>query len=447
MLDFDIKDNKTTPKYSQCNGKAESQNRRINIAMRVSLSDDQYENYDIYIKYIVFCLNSLVCSRTKYSANFIAFGRELRMPRDLFVKDDDRLDGTLCNMSKTDYTKLHAYNLYKRVSEVTRKVRDNAEKRAMYVCKQYDKHVRGPYFKEGDLCFVLVIVPKHKYADKWAGPYRITEKISDYLYIVDVKGGKKVVNVSKMKVYKPNRYSQLGEKSVIEKISTDNKNVRHKTTKKSKKSQELSDSSDDGDVIISIYDPIVRKRVGIRKNPVRRARGSKISDPHNPSSAVEKSPATDVTDDSDYTLGSRGDQAVDQGDENVSLPADLATQEAHPPSQLDTSGTSDQEFVDANEALDDVNTSMEQGASVRSRDFQTIDNADIALADIQRHETEIGLTNPSSNITGGQLNRSTTLQDLPRSSAKYSLRPRPASVQKYGMPAVSVLKRKFTKRK
>ena len=104
--------------------------------------------------------------------------------------------------------------------------------------------------------------------------------------------------------------------------------------------------------------------------------------------------------------------------------------------------------MDANEALDDVNTSMEQGTSARSRDFQTIDNADIALADIQRHETEIGLTNhPSSNITGGQLNRSTTLQDLPRSSSNYSLRPRPASVQKYGMPAVSVLKRKFTKRK
>ena len=165
MTAFDIKDNRTTPKFSQINGKAEAQNRKINISMRVTLGDDQWQNYDIYIKYIVFCLNSLVCSRSGYSPNFVAFGRELLMPRDLFVKNDNRLDEPLKNVGETDYKKVQAYKLYKHVSEITRKVRDNAQKRAMYMCKQYDKHVKGPYFNKGDLCFLLVIVPKHKYAD------------------------------------------------------------------------------------------------------------------------------------------------------------------------------------------------------------------------------------------------------------------------------------------
>ena len=128
MTAFDIKDIKSTPRYSQSNGKAESLNRKINIAMRVTLGKNQWQDYDIYIKYIVFCLNSLVCSRSGYTPNFVAFGRELPMVRDLFVKNDNRLDEALKTVSNTDYKKLQAYKLYKRVSEVTRKVRDNAQK-------------------------------------------------------------------------------------------------------------------------------------------------------------------------------------------------------------------------------------------------------------------------------------------------------------------------------
>ena len=106
-------------------------------------------------------------------------------------------------------------------------------------------------------CFVLVIVPKHKYADRWAGPYRITEKLSDYLYVVDIKGVKKVVNISKMKAYKPNRYSQLDEKTAHGKIPVKDVDVG-KNAKKSKKTRKLSESSDeeDQDVIISIYSQV-----------------------------------------------------------------------------------------------------------------------------------------------------------------------------------------------
>ena len=67
MIAFDIKDARTTPKYSQSNGKAESANRKINQIFRTTLTEKEWKNYDIliYLKYIVFCLNSLACTRIK----------------------------------------------------------------------------------------------------------------------------------------------------------------------------------------------------------------------------------------------------------------------------------------------------------------------------------------------------------------------------------------------
>ena len=455
MAAFDIKDTKSTVKNSQCNGRAEAQNRRINIAMRVSLSDDQWKNYDLYIKYIVFCLNSLVCSKTGFSANFLVYGRELRMPRDMFVQNDDRLDETLLkNMSEIASKNVQAHKLYRQVSEITRKVRDNAQKRAMYMCKDYDKRARGPYFEKGDICFLLVIVPKHKYADKWAGPYLITEKISDWNYIVDVNGVKKVVSISKMKPYKPNKYSELNLMSVHGNIPTDDKIVRHKPS--AKKRQTSSDSSDDGEVIISIRDPQVKERV--TKDPNQCSpRSRRVSKSYrrdtvaNPSVIIDD----DVTDDSDHTdpHGSHVQEIVDQQDQPISESADHGTVIADIPSALDTSGGSDQEFVDATEALDDVNTSMEQdndSISSTALDFGHIDSRNIALSDIQRHETQLGLNRPAVSGVAGRssgLTRSTTMHDLPRSSTRYGLRPEPNKVQRYGNPITALKNLTKAKRK
>ena len=434
MKIFDIKDTRTTSYHSQCNGRAESQNRRINIAMRVSLSDEQWKDYDLWIKYIVFTLNSLASTRTGYSANFLVFGRELRMPRDLFLKDDDRLEKIRSDITENDYKKLQVYSLYKQISEVTRKVRDNAQKRAMYMCKQYDKHVRGPYFNKGDLCFLLINAPKHKYADKWAGPYLITEKLSDWNYIVDVKGVKKVVSISKMKAYKPNKYSQLNAEGMHGKIPKDNNKCYQKLN--TRKRQESSDSSDDENWIITVGDPQLRKCT--RNNPTRTSRGAKVA-------------GKTYTDDSvqEFQPRSGVPQTIDQREEIISRPADHTAEEINEtPSDLDTSGLSDQDFLDAREALNEANMTREHVSSSRSsqsRDFGNIDNQNIVLSDIQRHEKEMGLKNPISNATAGGLSRSSTIHDLPRSSTSYNLRPRPKKVKKFGSP-VSALK-KLTKSK
>ena len=44
---YDIKLSHSTPYHSQGNGRAEAMNKRINSAMRVSLTEDQFKNYDL----------------------------------------------------------------------------------------------------------------------------------------------------------------------------------------------------------------------------------------------------------------------------------------------------------------------------------------------------------------------------------------------------------------
>eukprot|EP00116_Pleurobrachia_bachei_P003391 sb/3463653/ len=106
------------------------------------------------------------------------------------------------------------YQLYASIRSLTRGVMHTAETRAEYIhvlrsrlCTEYDKNVRGPYFNEGDTCFILVNCPKHKYADKWIGPFVIHRKINDHNYVIKINGEEKVVNISKMKLYKSNKYS------------------------------------------------------------------------------------------------------------------------------------------------------------------------------------------------------------------------------------------------
>ena len=118
---FDIDDRHTSKYYSQSNGKCESQNKRIGVALRTSLNNDQLDEWDVWLKYVVFTLNSLKSSRTGYSSNFLVFGRHLRAPRDLWLEQAQK------DLKPDPYTnidnlrKKYAYDLHKQISNIMQK--------------------------------------------------------------------------------------------------------------------------------------------------------------------------------------------------------------------------------------------------------------------------------------------------------------------------------------
>ena len=205
IFGFDAK--KITPYHSQGAGRIESQNKRINACMRAILSADKFREWDKYLKYIVFSLNSLKCKRTNVSANFLVFGRNLKSPRDLWLEDLSHINIEPDMFVNVDNLKKKtAYDLHKKIREINLKVQRTMGTHVQNMCNAYNKKANFPDFKVGEKCYIKINVPENKFSARWEGPGQILKKLSDNLYVVLVKNAEKVVNVTKMKPYTHSKY-------------------------------------------------------------------------------------------------------------------------------------------------------------------------------------------------------------------------------------------------
>jgi transposase InsO family protein len=408
---FNVTDKPGTSFHSQTQGAIESQNRRMNLCFRACLSDKDFNNWDLYSKYITSTLNCLQSTKTGFSANFLVYGRENKMVRDLFVEDpNDQLDKLRENANNKQ---LIAYDMYKKIRHITRTVRDTTRRRAMYMCNQYDKKVRGPYFETGDYCYLLVNVPKHKYSEKYTGPHLIVQKINDWNYIILYKGENKVVSISKMKHYKPNKYSKLNTTPTIDSNNTNisNRNIENKKPIP-KKSNNTSDSDDDNDLIVTFLKHKLNLPATQSKLPVSQ---------HTQPATQPKLPVSQPTQPSASSSTPVTPQPVQQ-------PI------IHTPhhSESESSAADDNEFYDA---TDDTVSDSEPIIKPKIR---------ITLPDIDKHGKSKGLKLADPART---LSKSTAIDDLPSRSTTYGLRPKPKQTSFFGGSPVKGLKKTISKAK
>ena len=198
---FDCKVTHGTSYSKSSQAKAERSNKRVNQALRAAIPEGKENNWDIYLGYCVMALNSMKNRHTGFSSNRLVFGRENNTPISLLVDNEIRTQP----LSKS--TK-GAYEQYKMMKNINRKVRENADVDFLYAKNQHDRNRLGPYFKSGDLCYVLINCPTHKHSIRWRGPLLVNKVINDHLYVVQVSPGQeKVVNISKMKHFTRNRYN------------------------------------------------------------------------------------------------------------------------------------------------------------------------------------------------------------------------------------------------
>ena len=248
---FDIDDRHTTPYNCQSNGKVESQNKRINNALRASLSESQIKNWDLWLKYVVFTLNSLKSSRTSYSSNFLVFGRHLRAPRDLWLeqaKSDHKLD-QLENID--NIRKKAAYDLHKQIGDIMQKVQKSTKRSVDNMSKRYNLNASILNFSEGQYCYVKINVPAAKFSARWTGPWKIKRKINENLYIVLVNDKETVVNIGKMKPYHHSKYFPESQE---------------KGTQADHNCDDLQRKSETNDDLAIIYRPITPHNTFIESN-------------------------------------------------------------------------------------------------------------------------------------------------------------------------------------
>ncbi len=466
---FDIKDTMGTPWHSQTQGLVESMNRRINIALRVSLSDEQWQEYDRFIDVITFTLNCLKSTKTGYSAHKLAFSTEFSMPQDLFVPEDERMDQLEAEIvSENDRKKFLVYNSYREMCEVNRKVVANAATKVKYMKTHYDKFkMKGPYPNKDDLCMIKIDVPAHKFSNRFVGPHKIVEKISDWNYIVDIDGVKKVVNISKLKLYKPNNFTKLAE-NLLHKSKVVGKPTSSGDEEERRPTWDSSSDSEDGS-----YTIVTRSKA--KKRQLRdRQRGRTASRPV-PRETDDSEQVTSVTTDQWEQSSNAGDlpdvqEPSDSGEENagigqqgseselnnsfVSATEDIAEAEDQSVNNGEAADTS----VHRDYTVDSVSSDNHVTPGGIALHVPAIDDTSILLSDIERHENSRGRAHTSrdmgSRTTAApddtdpeQSTGSQDIEDTPRLRSRdqrtsYGLRRKPKETQFFGNPVTALFKRK-----
>ena len=388
--------------------------------------------------------------RTGYSAYFLVHGHEPVMPRDMFI-EDNRLEklqnGEVTTAEST------AYELYRQMRDTARRVIIKTKQRAQYMATQYDKKVKGPFFEKGEYCLVLVNVPKHKFSEKWKGPYLITDKINDWNYIIPIEGQEKIINVEKMKPYVINKYSILPQPTSPSKlenpIPTENVDT---------KSDQDSDSSSDEEFFITFSDQENHGKPDTSNNDQTTARSNIYAPPSHGTDLIQppsppQSSSQGNLDNEVETAHERPTSAhnpdvttsvnIPEASTSAGIPSN-SSESLNIPSSTELARSDDEDdqeaFYDANSSLDHQNTP----ATAR----------DVTLSEIDKHGKRKGIKIP---LPSGELSRSEAVDDLSgpstsshRSNTRYGLRPRVTGVKRYGSgikSPVKALKKKITKSK
>ena len=462
---FDVRDTMGTPWHSETQGRVEAFNKRVNVALRVSLNDKQWQEYDRFIDVITFTLNCLRSTKTGFSAHMLAFGRECAMPQDLFVPQDERLDQLEAEIiSDVDRKKFLVYNSYREMCEVNRKVVANAATKAMYMKKNFDKYkMKGPYPNKDDWCLVKVDVPAHKFADRFRGPYKIVQKLSHWNYILDFAGVHRLVNISKLKLYKPNRFTKLSE-NLLQNSKVAGKPVGGGEEQRRRPIWDSSSDSEDNSFTI-----VTRSKA--KKRQLReRQRGQLTS-----------VPGSGEADGSEQVSGNQSHSSSNDEDEPDVQVTTESRGESVEICQHDSESDMNNSFVSANEGMtgdevsDNGGIALADGSVNRDHPVSAdsdshgnqggavlnapaIDDTSLLLSDIERHESSRGRVRPRGGTgsrataapdeTGpGSSTGNQEVEDTPRSRTReertgYGLRREPKKTQFFGNPISSLVKKR-----
>lgn len=182
-----IKHKKTTTYHAQSNP-TERVNRNIKH-MLVAFSE-RHKDWDTYLSEIGFALRTTVNRSTGYAPSSLNLGRELPNPMERVLSD--RRGVPVAESARAEY----AIQLRGKMAEALRKARRNLGTARAQQKAQYDRSHRNVHYEVGDLVLrrqhVLSDASKQfaaSLAPKWAGPYRVREKVSSLVYrLANMKG-------------------------------------------------------------------------------------------------------------------------------------------------------------------------------------------------------------------------------------------------------------------
>ena len=195
---FGVKKTNTSPYHPQTDGLTE----RFNSTMANMLASfESHDDWDLYLRKVVFAYNSATQPSVGESPFFLTFGREARFPSDVALasRGADPLPGR--------FTDAAAYrtHLVSRLAAARAAARDANAVQHERQRAEYNRRHRDVAFEPGQLVWLYapaVAQLARKLARPWTGPFRVLDRASPVTYRLERDGRalRQLIHVSRLKL-------------------------------------------------------------------------------------------------------------------------------------------------------------------------------------------------------------------------------------------------------
>lgn len=178
---FGVSKTRTTPGYPQSDGMVERFNRTLLNAL-ASFVDRHQKDWDLYIPFVMLAYRNAVHESTGTSPSLMMFGREVRGPVELLVP----------RPIHEEPTEMTEYGLKLRgvLEEVHERARGWLDAAGCTMKRRYDRNAEMQGFQVGDAVWLYNPRCKKntspKLASPWEGPYRVTDRLTDVVYRIQL---------------------------------------------------------------------------------------------------------------------------------------------------------------------------------------------------------------------------------------------------------------------
>jgi hypothetical protein len=187
-----LKKHTSTAYHPQSNGAVERFNRTLKDTLRV-WANESANNWDEMLPYAVFSYNSAYHSTIKQTPFYLLYCRQPRLPLDVSLGRVSEFYESYDSYVYEMNTRI--YNTHRDVQRVYESLtRDQTQ-----AAEQANSKL--PKYESDQLVFLRDSSEKNKLFPKWLGPFRITRKISDVTYELEIKGKLDTVHINRLKAY------------------------------------------------------------------------------------------------------------------------------------------------------------------------------------------------------------------------------------------------------
>jgi len=202
-----IKHNMITPYNPRANGLAENHMRTLKDAISI-YCDETQEDWDDHLRGVTMSYNTTVNSQTGFTPFYMMFGREARLPTEVWQRQFIKSRGILQAVQDLVLSLVRVWDI------VSSKKPEEVKK--MQQGQRPIRHLKFAEYEEGEYAMICV-VPKstaiewiddkyrrvsQKLQLRYAGPYLIVKRISPVVYVLKIDGSERIFHAVNMKPYK-----------------------------------------------------------------------------------------------------------------------------------------------------------------------------------------------------------------------------------------------------